>query len=102
MAKQSKKFTPSWIPERKQHTRLIDNSAFYNGSKWRKFSRIYRQNNPLCIECDAEGIVTPAAVVDHIKPITEGGARLSVLNVQSLCNHHHNSKSGKEGAGKRV
>ena len=39
----------------------------------------------------------PANVVDHIKPITEGGAELNVNNLQSLCTMHHNQKSAREG-----
>tara|TARA_B100000768_G_scaffold46545_1_gene45333 strand:+ start:1682 stop:1981 length:300 start_codon:yes stop_codon:yes gene_type:complete len=93
----SKKFKPNWLPERVSHSRSIDNSAFYNSNKWRKFSRAYKDKNPLCVVCSAEGIVSPAQVADHIKQIIHGGKIFDINNIQSLCNYHHNSKTGKEG-----
>jgi 5-methylcytosine-specific restriction endonuclease McrA len=87
---------PSWLPKRKMHERIVDNEGFYNSSKWRKFSRFYKDNHPLCIECEREGLVGPADVTDHIIRIEAGGDKWSEDNMQSLCNQHHNSKSGRE------
>lgn len=36
------------------------------------------------------------AVTDHIKPINEGGEKLNPKNFQTLCDTHHNQKSGRE------
>ena len=40
--------------------------------------------------------MTAARVVDHIKPINEGGARYDFTNLQGLCDSCHNKKSGRE------
>lgn len=53
-------------------------------------------NNPLCVECEAQGISTPVEVTDHITPINQGGDPYAWSNLQSLCDTCHNIKSGKE------
>lgn len=98
-----KPIRPHWVPERKAFGRRKDNSKFYNGRKWRKFSKSFRERNPLCVKCEAEGRTTAAAVCDHIQgldflldndidPIQES-------ECQSLCHQCHNSKSGREAHG---
>jgi 5-methylcytosine-specific restriction protein A len=51
----------------------------------------------LCVECLKENRLTPAEVVDHIKP-HRGDPQLfwDVSNWQSLCVAHHNIKTAKE------
>lgn len=84
-------------PARKpQEGRKVDNSKLYNSRAWRKFRKQYLETNPLCVMCDAEGIITPATVLDHIKQVRKGGDPYDTDNVQSLCSKHHNRKSGKE------
>jgi 5-methylcytosine-specific restriction protein A len=65
--------------------------------RWYRESRLYLRNNPLCAECLKENRVTPAEVVDHIKP-HRGDLQLfwDVDNWQSLCVAHHNIKTAKE------
>ena len=48
----------------------------------------------------AIGIARPAKVVDHIKPILEGGSD-DLDNLQSLCHSHHDIKTATE-AGSRA
>ena len=79
--------------------RLKDDSKFYNSWAWRKFRKSYIERNPLCVMCEAEGIVTPAQIVDHIIPMRQGGAKFDENNLQSLCKHHHDVKSGKDRHG---
>lgn len=87
----------SYLPERKvQERRLHPNSEFYQGRQWRRVRANYLQHYPLCAECAAQGRITPARVVDHIKPINEGGARYDFRNLQGLCDKCHNRKSGRE------
>lgn len=74
---------------------------------------IYRENESMCIHelnmylalepvrpycrgCIKEDRIQPAFVLDHIKPIKDGGAPLDETNLQWLCHHHHQSKSAKE------
>lgn len=81
-----------------RYKRDKDSEAFYNSSPWRKLSKEYRINHPLCELCLSIGIYTPAQMVDHIVPIRQGGARLDESNLQSLCYRCHEAKSKKEGS----
>ena len=99
-----KKHRP-WQVQRQQHERVVDMSWFYNDSRWRKFSKKFKQEHPLCIECERNSIVTPATVTDHLVRYVHGGTgfNLDELNnkdFQPLCDVCHNSKSGKEANGR--
>ena len=76
------------------------NNAFYKSMPWVRLRRIALKMEPLCVHCKILGYINMADMVDHIIPITEGGARLSLSNLQPLCNYHHGVKSGKERAAK--
>ena len=99
-----KKVVRPWLAKGKTKERpwIKDNSSFsedtslYN-SQWRKLAKIHKQNNPLCVECKAKGIIRAAAVTDHIKP-TRLFPELAYdwNNLQSLCTQCHNSKSASE------
>ncbi len=100
------KLKREWVPERKAFGgRHKDNSAFYNSRKWRKFATNYRLKNPICVHCEAEGLVGPAEVVDHIQGLnyllSQGINALDETECQGLCHAHHNKKSGKETHGYR-
>lgn len=69
---------------------------FYNSSRWRKVSKQFRNENPLCQKSLEEGKYVLANVTDHIIPINHGGAKFDLRNLQSLSNSKHNSKSAKE------
>lgn len=92
-----KTFRPDWLPKREAfQRRRADNQKFYNSTRWRKTRKIYLMQNPVCVQCQEAGRITAGAVVDHIKPINEGGAELDYDNLQTLCHRCHNIKSGKE------
>lgn len=99
MAEKPKKIVRSWVPQRAAFERENSNQDFYNSWPWRKFAKRYKQNNPLCVECEKKGLVVAATVVDHPIPINAGGARLSEDNAQSLCESCHNRKSSNESRG---
>ena len=69
-----------WQEERVVHQRKADNSKFYNSRTWRNFRKIELELNPLCVKCEAKGIVEPARVLDHIVRIEDGGAELTKEN----------------------
>lgn len=79
--------------------RTKGNQQFYNSKEWRATRKYFIVDNPLCVECERNGLTVAADVVDHITPINEGGARFDFENLQSLCHRHHNKKSGKEAHG---
>lgn len=61
-------------------------SRGYDGA-WRKLRAWHLSRHPLCVYCQQLGRVTPATVVDHIKPITgkNDPTRLDPTALQSLC-----------------
>jgi 5-methylcytosine-specific restriction protein A len=71
-------------------------------SRWDKARKTYLAHNPLCVMCKREGRVTPATVVDHIKPHKGDKALFwdSENNWQSLCAPHHNRDKQREERGR--
>lgn len=69
-------------------------SRGYDG-KWRIARKRYLRKNPLCVKCMAEGVITPATVVDHIIP-HRGNQKLfwDESNWQPLCKNCHDRKTG--------
>jgi 5-methylcytosine-specific restriction protein A len=63
-------------------------------ARWRRVRDAYRAAHPVC---EVPGCGAPAAQVDHVLPFTRRGARLDAGNLQSLCEPHHASKTGREG-----
>lgn len=99
MPTRPKKIKRAWKSERVAFGRRKDNSEFYNSPRWRKVSKLNKNKNPECVKCRDKGIVTAVRFTDHIVRIEDGGAPYSDDNLQSLCEFHHNSKSGKEAHG---
>jgi 5-methylcytosine-specific restriction enzyme A len=69
--------------------------------KWQQARAAYLAQHPLCVECEKEGRLVPAVVVDHVTP-HRGDYVLfwdSEHNWQSLCSLHHNQKTARERVG---
>ena len=66
----------------------------YN-ARWRRARIDFLQKHPLCAECQREGKLTPATVVDHIIP-HRGDQELfwDEQNWQPLCKGCHDRKTG--------
>ena len=75
--------------------RLTSTEGGYN-YKWQKFREEYLKKNPFCLKCLKKGKLTKAKVVVHIIP-HKGDKRLfwNESNMQVLCVHFHNKKTGK-------
>ena len=64
--------------------------------KWAKARRMYLSASPLCVECEVNGRLVPATVVDHIVPHRgDRGLFWDVTNWQALCAMHHSQKTGR-------
>lgn len=61
---------------------------------WGKLSRRYRREHPTCEVCG----IRPSTATDHIRPLSEGGARLAWSNLQALCDPCHAIKTQQESA----
>lgn len=68
----------------------------YSSYRWKKLRKQYAESQPLCEHCLKFDIVTPLAVVDHVKEIQHGGEPYDINNLQSLCHSCHNQKTAKE------
>lgn len=71
-------------------------SHLYRTYKWRKIRKAHLDANPLCVMCEADGIVTLATVCDHIKPHKGDLYRFYNGPFQSLCKLHHDSTKARE------
>jgi 5-methylcytosine-specific restriction protein A len=74
------------------------------GARWRKARLLYLQQHPLCVQCQAQGRVTLAGVVDHIRDHDGDQARFwSESNWQSLCKPCHDAKTARTvGFGRKI
>lgn len=80
-------------------TRLAPSRRGY-GRDWQKLRKAFLAANPLCRYCADKGLVTAATVVDHIETIADAPQRrLDWKNLQSLCDHCHNSDKQAEDRG---
>ena len=61
---------------------------------WQRARRRKLNQDPLCEACEAKGLVVRAVLVHHIKPIAEGGERLAMSNLMSLCTACHEEIHG--------
>jgi len=66
---------------------------WYHSTRWRKASKAFLDENPLCAECLRKGRDTAAYLIDHIKP-HNGDYNLfwNQENWQELCNACHEEK----------
>lgn len=68
-----------------------ENDKFYHSREWKRVRGLQLSKHPLCIMCSH-----PASIVDHIVEIQDGGAKLSLTNLQSLCTSCHNTKTQEQ------
>jgi hypothetical protein len=59
-------------------------------ARWQRIRNATLQAEPLCRLCRAAGRTVPATIVDHIKPLAEGGTH-AAENLQPLCKRCHDA-----------
>jgi 5-methylcytosine-specific restriction protein A len=79
---------PAWAP------RVVPVRRITGRPLQRLRARLFTQQ-PLCVQCQAEGRVTIATIRDHRIPLTEGGQDTDA-NVQPLCETCHDAKTLEE------
>lgn len=88
---------------RKSHQRYNakrdESDKFYGTEAWRKLRNVFIRRHPLCCECESNGRVVVAEIVDHIIP-RKRAPELSLKwqNLRSLCRACHN-RIGERGGG---
>lgn len=91
-----------------------DYQHLINSQRWLRLRRDLLTRHPLCQRCQAEGRLTPATEVHHIRPVEEavGRAAKAALmydphNLRALCHNCHvlthteMGRSGKEATRRR-
>ncbi|MCC2608378.1 HNH endonuclease [Neorhizobium petrolearium] len=95
--KRAKQFRPAGAPTRQEQKRQADRwrgSASDRGYTWRwsKASKTHLSRSPICIGCEAVGLVVPATLVDHVEPHEGDQVKFWDTGMwQSSCDWHHNS-----------
>ena len=65
--------------------------------RWQMARKQFLASHPLCVECQREGKLTPATIVDHIKPHRGDPALFwDEKNWQPLCKKCHDRKTRLE------
>lgn len=70
----------------------------YNTARWRKLRQAKLMDKPLCEYCPPHSR-QPANVVDHRKPISDGGDPWAWDNLASCCRSCHNRKTAAKDGG---
>jgi 5-methylcytosine-specific restriction protein A len=85
-------------PKKKQSQQYSQGRVgnFYQSKPWRDLRNWHIKQHPLCEACKSVGQFVAGEVVDHIKPISKGGAMLDYNNLQTLCKTCHAIKTAKE------
>ena len=77
--------TKSWVKRPDAPARLSGRKGQQRRARW-------LSSQPLCIMCEREGFITAGTDVDHVVPLSKGGAD-DESNLQTLCHAHHQDKS---------
>ena len=81
--------------ERKPWQKAPGAPARLSGRRAVERRRRWLEEHPLCVHCEQKGLVRAGAQVDHVIPLSAGGAD-DESNLQSLCRPHHEAKSLKD------
>lgn len=73
-----------------------DYKRLIHTSRWLKLRRDVLTAHPLCVECEAAGLIAPASEVHHITPVESGltmaekeALMFSPSNLKPLCHDCH-------------
>ncbi len=83
--------TKRWQKNYNNHSRDKNLTKFYASKEWRELRALKLKQDPLCARCGKA-----ATVADHIIEVKDGGCKLCIDNLQSLCNGCHTVKSAEE------
>lgn len=88
--------------QRRRETRVTSlardpSRAFYSTTEWHNASAAQLRRQPACQRCGR-----PADTADHIRPMSEGGARTDPTNLQSLCRRCHGTKTHEDRRRRRA
>lgn len=79
--------------KRQDNAEQIKHYKFRGSKRWKTLSAWTLRQEPLCRSCQA-----PSSQVDHITPLSRGGAALDSANLQALCASCHSKKTRLENS----
>jgi 5-methylcytosine-specific restriction protein A len=85
----SKHQTSNWERHRPAH------ASVYRTREWTDLRARVLREEPVCAE---EGCSERSTSVDHIVPLSEGGAPYDRSNLRGMCYPHHRRRSSRQGA----
>ncbi len=95
--KARQKYCVDHLPlHRNDYKRRIPQTGIYSSTQWRVFRRMYLRRHPMCIEY---GCGKMATIIDHIKPVNQGGSLYEEDNLQPMCKQCHDKKTATEDGG---
>ncbi len=93
---------PSKPPSLNKRVRRTHNWQHRTSATARGYGREHRairkqllSEEPLCVDCEAEGRVEPAVIADHDIPLSQGGQTIR-SNYKGRCKRHHDLKTARE------
>ena len=84
------------LPNRLSNGSQVGQTVRVAGSRWKRIRLSVLSDEPLCRMCTAQGLVTLATEVDHIKPLWQGANEYDRDNLQPLCTYCHILKTSEE------
>lgn len=79
--------------------RETETRKLYKTARWLRLRDAQLAGQPLCAMCEADGVIRPALVCDHIEPHRGDVDRFWAGPFQSLCIGCHNRRKQREEAG---
>lgn len=68
----------------------------YNTATWKRLRLAHLSLSPVCVGCQAMGILTPANTVDHVVPMSDGGPAFPAHDgLASYCPPCHGAKTAR-------
>ena len=75
----------------------MERKRVYCSRRWRRLRNWILDRGPLCVACEAQGVVRAAQAIDHIVPLRDAPDRaFDESNLQPLCHACHNAKTMSE------
>jgi 5-methylcytosine-specific restriction protein A len=73
-----------------------DSEPWRGRKYWQQIRKVVITRDVICQTCKANGKVVPGCDVDHIVPVSEGGSKYNLDNLQLLCRSCHSQKTMNE------
>lgn len=84
----------AYPPQRRRSNNSPERKKFYDSTQWQAVRQLQLRAVPYCEVCHKDVVV--GGHIDHIVPISRGGAMVDERNLQTLCPVHHDKKSRLE------